>query len=116
MEELIRELAGIEGVKGVAIVSNDGLIVSSVLPEDVDADAVAGMCATNFRNGLTTVKVLNAGKIRHILIETDLEFIVFSSLGNSFLATISERNVNLGFLRIKIDKAVKAIKEKMLEE
>ncbi len=116
MEELIRDLSRIEGVKGVAIVSNDGLIVTSVLPESADGDAIAGMCATNFRNGLTTVKVLNAGKIRHILIETDSEFIIFSSLGNSFLATISERNVNLGYLRIKIDRAVKAIKEKMLEE
>jgi hypothetical protein len=116
MEELIKELARIEGVKGVAIISNEGLIVTSILPETIDADAVAGMCATNFRNGLTTVKVLNAGKIKHILIETDAEFIIFSSLGNSFLATISDRNTNLGYLRIKIDKAVKEIKVKMLEE
>lgn len=116
MEELIKELSRIEGVIGVAIISNDGLIVNSILPESIDADAVAGMCATNFRNGLTTAKVLNAGKIKHILVETDNQFIIFSALGNSFLATLSNRNVNLGYLRIMIDKTIKAIKAKMLEE
>jgi len=73
MENILNDLAKFEGVRGVAIVSNDGLIVHSYLPQDLDPDAVSGMCATNFRNGVTTAKVLNAGKVKHILIETDTD-------------------------------------------
>jgi len=116
MENILNELAKIEGVRGVAVVSTDGLIVHSVLPQDLDPDAVAGMCATSFRNSVTTAKVLNSGKVKHVLIETDTDFIIFSNLGNGFLAVVSTRKTNLGLLRIKIDKAVKEIKEKMLEE
>lgn len=116
MENILSELERFDGVRGVAIVSNDGLIVHSLLPPDLDPDAVSGMCATVFRNGITTAKVLNSGKVRHILIETDTDFIIFSNIGNGFLAVISTRKINLGLLRIKIDKAVKEIKEKLIEE
>uniref|UniRef100_A0A7C4TWC0 Roadblock/LAMTOR2 domain-containing protein n=1 Tax=Caldisericum exile TaxID=693075 RepID=A0A7C4TWC0_9BACT len=116
MENILNELSRVEGVMGVAIVSTDGLIVSSVLPQDLDPDAVSGMCATSFRNSVTTAKVLNAGKVKYVLIETDTNFIIFSSVGNGFLAVVSSRKINLGLLRIKVDKAVQEIKGKMLEE
>ncbi len=116
MEEQLRSLNKIEGVKGVALVSDDGLIISSLFPSDVDPDAVAGMCASNFRNSTTTTKVLNAGKAREVIIETDLNFVMFASIGNGFIALIAEKDVNLGLLRIKIAEAVKEIKKKMIEE
>ncbi|MGB9695329.1 MAG: roadblock/LC7 domain-containing protein [Caldisericaceae bacterium] len=115
MEEILKILSQIAGVRGVAIISNEGLIITSVLPDELDPDAVSGMCASSFKNGVTTAKVLNAGKVKHILIETETDFIIFSSLGNGFLATISLKTVNLGYLRIKIDKCIREIKEKMLE-
>jgi predicted regulator of Ras-like GTPase activity (Roadblock/LC7/MglB family) len=115
MEEILSILSKIEGVRGVAIISNEGLIITSLLPNDLDPDAVSGMCASSFKNGITTAKVLSSGKVKHILIETDSDFIIFSSLGNGFLATISLKSVNLGYLRIKIDKCIREIKEKMLE-
>jgi predicted regulator of Ras-like GTPase activity (Roadblock/LC7/MglB family) len=116
MDNILNELAQMEGVRGVAVVSTDGLIVEAKLPQDLDPDAVAGMCATSFRNSVTSAKVLGSGKVKHVLIETETDFIIFSSIGNGFLAVVSTRKVNLGYLRIKIDKAVKEIKEKMLEE
>jgi len=115
MEEILKILSQIEGVKGVAIISNEGLVITSILPDQLDPDAVSGMCASIFKNGVTTAKVLNSGKVKHILIETDSDFIIFSTLGNGFLATISSKTVNLGYLRIKIDKCIREIKEKMLE-
>ena len=116
MEEIVNELAKMEGVRGTAIVSNDGLIIMQALPPELDPDAVAGMCATSFRNGVTTAKVLGSGKVKYLLIETETDFIIFSSIGNGFLATVASKRTNLGYLRIKIDKAVKALKEKMIEE
>ncbi|MCD6426482.1 MAG: roadblock/LC7 domain-containing protein [Caldisericaceae bacterium] len=115
MEEQLRNLNKIEGVKGSAIVSNEGLMVLSLLPSDVDPDAVAGMAASNFRNSSTVAKVLNAGKTRKVIIETDTDFIIFSTIGNGFLAVISDKNVNLGLLKIRIEKAVREIKAKILE-
>ncbi len=116
MEEQLRSLNKIEGVKGVALVSNDGLMISSLFPSDVDPDAIAGMCASNFRNSTTTAKVLNVGKAKEVIIETDLNFIIFANIGNGFLALIAEKDVNLGLLRIRIGEAVKEIKKKMIEE
>ncbi len=115
MEEQLRKLNKIEGIKGSAIISDEGLTVMSLLPSDIDPDAVSGMCASNFRNSTTVAKILNAGKTRRVIIETDTSFILFASIGNGFLAIITEREVNLGLLRIRMDKAVKEIKAKILE-
>jgi len=116
MEKHLRELNKIPGVKGSAIISNEGLMVISLLPTDVDPDAVAGMCASNFRNSTTVAKVLNAGKTRKVIIETDTNFIIFATIGNGFLALISDKDANLGLIKIKIDRAVREIKAKFLEE
>ncbi len=116
MEEQLRKLNKIEGVRGSAIVSNEGLMVISLLPSDIDSDAVAGMCASNFRNSTTVAKMLNTGKTRRVIIETESSFIIFANIGNGFLAVISEKETNLGLLRIRIDKTVREIKTKLLEE
>jgi predicted regulator of Ras-like GTPase activity (Roadblock/LC7/MglB family) len=116
MEKHLRELNKIPGVKGSAIISNEGLMVLSLLPSETDADAVAGMCASNFRNSTTVAKVLNAGKTKKVIIETDNSFIIFASIGNGFLAVLAEKDVNLGLLKIRIDKAVREIKAQLLEE
>jgi predicted regulator of Ras-like GTPase activity (Roadblock/LC7/MglB family) len=116
MEEQLRKLNKIEGVRGSAVVSNEGLMVVSLLPSNIDPDAVAGMCASNFRNSQTAAKMLNAGKTRRVIIETDTSLIIFANIGNGFLAVISEKEVNLGLLRIRIDKVVRDIKAKLLEE
>ncbi len=116
MEELLRQLNKIEGVKGSAIVSNEGLMVISLLPHDVDPDAVAGMCASNFRNSTTVAKMLNVGKTRRVIIETDSAFVIFANIGNGFLAVVSDKETNLGLLRIRIDQTVREIKAKLLEE
>ena len=116
MEEILRELNKIEGIKGVAIVSNEGLIVNSFLPSSIDPDAVGGMCASSFRNSATTAKVLEAGEIKNMILETDSDFIIFTPIGNGFLAIISDKSLNLGYLRIRIDKAVKQLIEKMIGE
>jgi predicted regulator of Ras-like GTPase activity (Roadblock/LC7/MglB family) len=116
MEEILRDLNKIEGIKGVAIVSNDGLIVNSLLPLLIDPDAVGGMCASSFRNAVTTAKVLEAGRIKNMIIETETDFIIFTPIGNGFLAIVSDKSLNLGYLRIRIDKAVKQLMEKMIGE
>ncbi len=116
MEEILRDLNKIEGIKGVAIVSSEGLIVNSFLPSSIDPDAVGGMCASSFRNSATTAKVLEAGKIKNMIIETDSDFIIFTPIGNGFLAIISDKSLNLGYLRIRIDKAVRQLMEKMIGE
>ena len=116
MEEHLRELNKIPGVKGSAIISNEGLMVVSLLPSDTDPDAVAGMCASNFRNSTTVAKVLNAGKTRKVIIETDKDFIIFASIGNGFIAVIADKSANLGLIKIKIDRTVREIKAQLLEE
>jgi len=74
------------------------------------------MCASSFRNSVTTVKVLEAGKIKNMIIETDSDFIIFTPIGKGFLAIVSDKSLNLGYLRIRIDKAVRQLLEKMIEE
>ncbi len=116
MEEQLRKLNKIEGIRGSAIISDEGLMVMSLLPSDIDPDAVAGMCASNFRNSTTVAKMLNAGKTRRVIIETNTSLVSFANIGNGFLAVITEKNINLGLLLIRMDKAVKKIKAKLLEE
>ena len=46
LKEILMELNRSAGVQASAVVSRDGLLVASAMPEDVDAEAFAAMTAT----------------------------------------------------------------------
>ena len=62
-ENVIAELLRIEGVKGVAIVGKDGLIIESELTDrTIDPELAAAMVAAAYGSGSTTMERLLAGK------------------------------------------------------
>ena len=61
LREILMELNRSAGVYASALVSRDGLLVASVMPEDVDAEAFAAMTATMLGAAETAFSELKRG-------------------------------------------------------
>ena len=110
-ENIIAELMRLEGVKGVAIVGKDGLIIEfEAADKTIDPDLAAAMVAAAYGSGSTTMERLLAGKTDMIMVEGDRGKILLVDAGeNAMLSVFTEPKINLGLIRIEMKRAAEKI-------
>jgi predicted regulator of Ras-like GTPase activity (Roadblock/LC7/MglB family) len=110
-ENIIAELMRIDGVKGVAIVGKDGLIIEfESADKTIDPDLAAAMVAAAYGSGSTTMERLMAGRTDMIMVEGDRGKILLVDAGeNAMLSVFTEPKVNLGLIRIEMKRAAEKI-------
>jgi predicted regulator of Ras-like GTPase activity (Roadblock/LC7/MglB family) len=110
-ENVMAELLRIEGVKGVAIVGKDGLIIESELADrSIDPELAAAMVAAAYGSGSSTMEKLLSGKTNMIMVEGENGKILLVDAGDkAMLSVFTESKVNLGLIRIEMRKAAEKI-------
>jgi len=84
-------------IQATALVSNDGLIVASVLSETVDADRFGAMCASLLALATRAAKEVDRGELRQIILDGELGPMLLTRAGSSgVLAVAASPVANLG--------------------
>lgn len=111
MTNILKELeAGTPDVEAGAIVSVDGLIMASALPQDVEEDRVAAMSAAMLSLGERTAQELNRGKLNQVFIRGEDGYVLLMNAGEDAVLTILVRkDAKLGIVFLDMKRAVEEI-------
>ena len=112
MEELrkiLSDLKSVDGVTGIILISPEGLAMASDLPEAVDPDLFSATAVTVFTACEKTIGGIDFGKPSMISIEADEGKIFLINCGEGILGVLSDNRVNLGLLRIMLNKTSKKV-------
>jgi hypothetical protein len=112
MEEILKRLRNdTPGVSAVALVSNDGLIISSLLPETIEAERVAAISAALLNQGESSSEDAMLGEMSQITIRGMEGFIIISRAGKDTLLTVfTTTNAKLGLVLFDISCVLKELK------
>ena len=115
IESVDEELRKLEkfgsGIIGNAIVSRNGLLITSRLPLDIDNRKFGAMAAALFNGMETAVETLESKEIRNITVELDNYQIIALTINDQlFLVTLSEYSVNFGLILIELEEFIRKIK------
>jgi predicted regulator of Ras-like GTPase activity (Roadblock/LC7/MglB family) len=112
MEELLKRLRNdTPGVSAVALVSNDGLIISSLLPDTIEAERVAAISAALLNQGESSSEDAMLGEMSQITIRGEEGFIVISRAGKETLLTVfTTTNAKLGLVLFDISCVLRELK------
>ncbi|MBX7151670.1 roadblock/LC7 domain-containing protein [bacterium] len=112
MEDILKRLRNdTPGVSAVALVSNDGLIISSLLPDSIEAERVAAISAALLNQGETSSEDAMIGQMSQITIRAKEGFIVITRAGRETLLTVfTTTNAKLGLILFDINTALKELK------
>ncbi|HDM26989.1 MAG TPA: hypothetical protein ENG27_01580 [Candidatus Bathyarchaeota archaeon] len=116
LKEMLRELL-LELNRGglayaSAIVSRDGLLMASAMPEDVDAETFAAMTATMVGAAETAFSELKRGAAERVIVEGPRAKIVAVGAGKeALLVVMAEPDAMLGLLLHQMGKTVEKIKK-----
>lgn len=107
MEKMLRNLvANTPDVEGAAVVSTDGLVLSSVLPAGTDEDRVSAMAAALLSLGERTSAELARGDLEQVYVRGANGYILLMRAGEeSVLEAIAGPSAKLGMVLLDMKRA-----------
>lgn len=113
LNQVLRRLqSGSPDVEASALISDDGLVIASVLPQDIDETRIAGMTATLLSLGVRAATELGRGTIEQVLVRGEHGYAVVLSAGRGvLLLTLANENAKLGLIFFDMREAIGEIKQ-----
>lgn len=109
MIKVLQELGEVEGVIGSLIVDADGITIAENM--DADADLVAAACVQVVNAVRDALVKLEEDKLVQALIEpAEGKIFMREIAGVGTLVALSQRNVNVGLIRLAMASAAEKIK------
>ncbi len=107
MVERLRAMqAAAPDIEASAVVSVDGLIMASALPQDVEEDRVSAMSAAMLSLGERISSELGRGGLEQVYIKGDAGSIVLTSVGaEAVLTALARQDAKLGLIFLEMRRA-----------
>ncbi len=111
LNNTLRELQRSSGdIEACAVVSEDGLIIASSLPQDVEEDQVAAMSAAMLSMGTRIASELDRGELKQLFVKGGKGYVVTVNAGpNAVLLSLARKEAKLGLIFLDISRAAKTI-------
>jgi predicted regulator of Ras-like GTPase activity (Roadblock/LC7/MglB family) len=114
VDELTNLLKDLEGttpdIEASAIVSVDGLMIASALPQDVEEDRVAAMSAAMLSLGERTATELARGNLSEVYVKGESGYVVLMASGeNAVLTALARKDAKLGLVFLDMKRAAEEV-------
>lgn len=112
LNRILRALQiGSPDVEATALISEDGLMIASALPSQLDESRVAGMTATLLSLGIRAATELERGEVEDVLVRGKTGYAVMVASGSgTLLLCLASKDAKLGLLFLDMRRAVADIK------
>lgn len=114
IERMIGVLKDLEAatpdIEASAVVSDDGFIIASVLPQDIDEDRVGAMSATMLALGERAASELERGELEQTFVKGKNGYVIMSFVGESAVLTaIASKDAKLGLVFLEMKRATEEL-------
>jgi predicted regulator of Ras-like GTPase activity (Roadblock/LC7/MglB family) len=109
-EQMVNRLRNLHAaapdIEASAVVSVDGLIIASALPQGVEEDRVSAMSAAMLSLGERIASELGRGTLEQVYIKGNSGFIVLTSVGEeAVLTALARQEAKLGLIFLEMRRA-----------
>jgi hypothetical protein len=109
-EELVERLRTLQrstpAIEASAVVSVDGLIIASALPQGVEEDRVSAMSAAMLTLGERISTELGRGSLSQVYVRGEKGYVILMSTGNdAVLTAICSADAKLGLVLLDMNRA-----------
>ena len=93
-------------IEACAVVSEDGLIIASSLPQNVEESRIAAMSAAMLSMGSRTSQELNRGKVKQMYVKGETGYVLIVSAGlHAVLLAMAKGDAKLGLIFLELGRA-----------
>ena len=106
MYQVLSELNRTPGITGSMVVGKDGIVIAADLEEAYEGDTVGALAASITSNIQKSLDRLSVNPLAQVTIEADNAKLFFTDASIGILVVTTERDVNIGLVRLEIRNAV----------
>lgn len=97
-------------VEAVAIISTDGLLLASAMPEHLDGDRVSAMGAALLSLGERASVELERGELEQVIVKGKEGYVLLLAAGeNNVLVVIAKKSAKLGLIVLEAKRSVERV-------
>jgi predicted regulator of Ras-like GTPase activity (Roadblock/LC7/MglB family) len=113
LNKILRTLqSGTPDIEASALITEDGLIVASALPQHIEEMRVAGMSSTLLNLGMRAATELGRGDVEQVMIRGGTGYAVMvTAAPGTLLLVLTTKNAKLGLIFLDVSRAVESIKK-----
>jgi len=111
LKSVLNELNGSSAdIEASAIISMDGLMMASLMPQGIDEDRMGAMSAAMLSLGDRTAQELARGTLEQVLIRGSNGYVVMTGAGpESVLTVLAKPNAKLGLIFLDVKRAAQNV-------
>jgi len=104
MQDVLRGLrAASPEIVGAALVSIDGFVIASVLPNEIEEELVSGMAAAMLGVGERISSELMASRLEQTYVRSEKGYVILNAVGEeSVMVVLTTRQAKLGLVFIDV--------------
>jgi predicted regulator of Ras-like GTPase activity (Roadblock/LC7/MglB family) len=112
LNKLLKSLqTGSPDVEAAALISEDGLMIASALPQELDDTRVAGMSATLLSLGTRAAAELHRGEVQEVIVRGEQGYVVMIDAGRGvLLLVVANEKAKLGLIFFDMRETINGIK------
>lgn len=101
-------------IEASAVISSDGLMMASMLPQGMDEDRVGAMSAAMLSLGDRTSQELTRGNLEQVLIKGSQGYVLLTGVGAEAVITVLVGpNAKLGLVFLDVKRAAESLSKMM---
>lgn len=110
MHEVLSELNKTTGITGSMVVGNDGIVIVADLQENLEDETIGALAASITANIHKSLQRLQTSPLKQVTIEAEDAKLFFTDAGLGILVVTTEKEVNIGLIRLEIKNAISKLK------
>lgn len=109
--EVLKDLeSSTKDIEASAVVSDDGFIIASILPQDIDEDRVGAMSAAMLALGERAVRELSRGELEQTYVKGKEGYVIMTAVGEmAVLTTIVSEQAKLGLVFLEMKRTAEEL-------
>lgn len=116
VDDLNKILRGLQSaspdVEASALISEDGLMIASALPQHVDESRIAGMTATLSSLGTRAATELERGEVREVLVRGKEGYaVMMTASAGTLLLALASKEAKLGLIFLDMRRAIDDVRK-----
>lgn len=116
LDTILARFGEVGQIKAVGIVSKEGLLITALMPPEMNERIVAALCSTIMASAETASTQMGTGEVSDIHVKTEQGTILLQPAGEkAILIALADSGAQLGLIMMEIEARAKQVQE-ILEE
>ena len=113
LNRILRSLqSGSPDVEATALISEDGLMIASALPQHIDEARVAGMSATLSSLGARAASELDRGDVQEVIVRGVNGYVVMMAASSgTLLLVLTSKSAKLGLIFLDMRRTIEDLRK-----